>query len=88
MKIDLYTNVALTFFFECNPFFCLTKIITRKKAAEINIKANPTILFTIIEPNRKRRKEIPSAQPAIIKNLPRIPMNSRGRCSPLNTMKV
>lgn len=88
MKIDLYTNVALTFFFECNPFFCLTKIITKKNAAEINIRANPTNLFTIIEPNRKRRKDTPNAQPAMIKNLPRMPMNSRGRCSPLNTVNV
>lgn len=56
-------------------------------AATINIEINPTTLENIIEVIRNVRNEPPMAIAANTRNLPLIPINSKGRCSPRNTSK-
>ena len=74
-------------FLLCSPPRCLMKMVASPAAAITSMAKNPASFPRAMEKTMNPTKDTPMATAASVRKRPRMPMNSNGFWSPLNTGK-
>ena len=69
----------------CSPPRCLMKMVTSPMTAMTSMAMNQASFPNTMENSMNPTNDTPMANAANVRKRPRMPMNSSGFCSPLNT---